>query len=179
MAGIRPRRAKKKPEQEAVYYASMCKDKGGFVSKYINSFKGRGVFTSSHFHKGDFLIEYRGDVINKEDYERRLKLYDNALEVFLFEFRFNGKQLWVDAAKEDDSLGRLVNDDHVNPNSKIKIITVDKKPHLCLFAINDISPGEEIRYNYGDSEWPWRYQVTSETEEPASLVCGDNRILCV
>ncbi|XP_056599588.1 uncharacterized protein LOC130417806 isoform X2 [Triplophysa dalaica] len=55
----------------------------------------------------------------------------------------------------------------------MKIITVDKKPHLCLFAIKDISLGEEIRYNYGGSEWPWRHQVTSETVEPASLVCGD------
>lgn len=52
----------------------------------------------------------------------------------------------VDAAKEDDSLGRLVKDDHVNPNSKVKIITIDKKPHLCLFAKKDISPGEEISY---------------------------------
>ncbi|XDV25875.1 hypothetical protein PO909_029708, partial [Leuciscus waleckii] len=124
-----------------------------------NSLLGWGVFTTSHFHKGDFLIEYRGEVINKEEFERRLKLYDNSLEVFLFEFRFNGKQLWVDGAKDDGALGRLVNDDHINANSKMKIIRVDKKPHLCLFAIKDIRPGEEISYNYGDSEWPWRHQV--------------------
>jgi len=68
----------------------------------------------------------------------------------------------VDAAKEDDSLGRIANDSHKNPNSKMKTITVDRKPHLCLFAIKDISPGEEIMYNYGDSDWPWRSKVFTE-----------------
>lgn len=50
----------------------------------------------------------------------------------------------VDAAKEEGSLGRLVNDEHENLNSKMKTIKVDEKPHLCLFALKDISPGEEI-----------------------------------
>ncbi|KAI3354602.1 hypothetical protein L3Q82_019106, partial [Scortum barcoo] len=62
----------------------------------------------------------------------------------------------VDAAKEDGSLGRLISDEHVNPNSKMKTIKIDGKPHLCLFALKDISPGEEITYNYGDFNWPWR-----------------------
>lgn len=56
----------------------------------------------------------------------------------------------IDAAKEDGSLGRLVNDDNINPNATIKKITVEGKPHLCLFARRDINPGEEITYNYGD-----------------------------
>lgn len=67
--------------------------------------------------------------------------------------------LSIDAAREDGSLGRLVNDDHVSPNSKMRTITVNGKPHLCLFAIKDIKPGEEITYNYGDSDWPWRVKV--------------------
>ncbi|XP_042261536.1 N-lysine methyltransferase KMT5A-A-like isoform X1 [Thunnus maccoyii] len=73
-----------------------------------------------------------------------------------------GKKLCIDAAREDDSLGRLINDDHVSPNSRMRIITVDRKPHLCLFAIKDIRPGEEITYNYGDSDWPWRLKVSTE-----------------
>ncbi|KAI7789270.1 putative variant-silencing SET domain-containing protein-like [Triplophysa rosa] len=133
-----------------------------------NSSSGRGVFSSHHFQKGDFLVEYRGEVITKDEYQRRHKLYHKALDVFLFEFRFNGKQLWVDAAREDGSLGRLVNDEHVNPNSKMHIITVDRKPHLCLFAKKDIIPGEEITYNYGDSDWPWRGKVSAESEQQSA-----------
>nr|XP_055039065.1 uncharacterized protein LOC129426651 [Misgurnus anguillicaudatus] len=137
------------------------------------SLLGWGVFSCRHFQKGDFLFEYRGQVLTKEEYERR----HSELEVFLFEFRFDGRQLWVDASKDDGSLGRLVNDDHVNPNSKMKIITVNRKPHLCLFAVKNISPGDEIMYNYGDSDWPWRNKVTSETEQQShrSINCaGDD-----
>lgn len=65
----------------------------------------------------------------------------------------------VDAAKEDGSLGRLVNDNHINPNAKMKYMTVQGRPHLCLFATRDVSPGEEITYDYGDSDWPWRCKV--------------------
>ncbi|XP_071350264.1 histone-lysine N-methyltransferase set-1-like isoform X5 [Trachinotus anak] len=133
--------------------------------------RGRGVFSCRHFHKGDFLVEYRGQVITKQDYESRLRLYHDGLQVFIFEFCFNGKQLWIDAAREDGSHGRLVNDNHVNPNSKIKTIAVDGKPHLCLFAIKDISPGEEITYSYGDCDWPWRSKRTPDKEQqPNGLV---------
>ncbi|XP_035859486.1 N-lysine methyltransferase KMT5A-A-like [Sander lucioperca] len=68
----------------------------------------------------------------------------------------------VDAAKEDDSLGRLVNDDNIEPNSRMRTITVEGQPHFRLFAVKDIRPGEEITYNYGDSNRPWRSKVQKE-----------------
>uniref|UniRef100_A0AAZ1WYI0 SET domain-containing protein n=2 Tax=Oreochromis aureus TaxID=47969 RepID=A0AAZ1WYI0_OREAU len=153
---MRPPRAKIKPKDEAVKFSSLGQDKDGFEVKFINSVKGRGVFSRCNYNKGDFLLEYRGDVVTKKEYENRTRLYHDALKVFLFEFRYNGQQLCIDAAREDGSLGRLVNDDHVSPNSKMRTIAVNGKPHLCLFAIKDIKPGEEITYNYGDSDWPWR-----------------------
>lgn len=64
----------------------------------------------------------------------------------------------MDAAREDGSLGRIV-DDHINPYSKMETITVDGKTQLCLFALKDINPGEEITYNYGVSDCPWISKV--------------------
>lgn len=66
----------------------------------------------------------------------------------------------IDASCEDGSLGRLVNDAHKSPNCKMKKLQVHSKPHLCLFAIEDIETGTEITYNYGNSEWPWRVLVS-------------------
>ncbi|XP_070399308.1 histone-lysine N-methyltransferase set-1-like [Nothobranchius furzeri] len=83
----------------------------------------------------------------------------------MFDFLFNGQLLCVDAAQEDGSLGRLVNDEDENPNSKMKVTRVDGRPHLCLFAHKDIGPGEEITYNYGDSAWPWR------SKKPKKMSC--------
>jgi len=62
----------------------------------------------------------------------------------------------IDASKEDGTLGRLANDNHINPNCKMKKIIVEGRPHLCLFAVRDIFPGEELTYDYGNSPWPWR-----------------------
>ncbi|XP_077364363.1 uncharacterized protein LOC144008148 isoform X3 [Festucalex cinctus] len=43
-------------------------------------------------------------------------------------------------------------------------ITVDRQPHLCLFATKDIEPGEETTYNYGDFDFPWRLKVSTEAQ---------------
>ncbi|XP_026106554.1 uncharacterized protein LOC113078455 [Carassius auratus] len=56
----------------------------------------------------------------------------------------------------------------------MRTVEVSRKPHLCLFAVRDILPGEEITYNYGDSDWPWRVKplnkasAESTDKKPAS-----------
>uniref|UniRef100_A0A1A8C2E2 SET domain-containing protein n=2 Tax=Nothobranchius kadleci TaxID=1051664 RepID=A0A1A8C2E2_NOTKA len=160
------------PKGDAKYHIENGKDKVGFDVEYISAYKGRGVFVTTSFQKGDFLLEYRGELISKEECERRQRVYHDKLKVFLFDFYFDGKLWCVDAAKEDGSLGRLVNDDHVCPNAKMKYLTVQGKPHLCLFAIREISQGEEVTYNYGDSDWPWRCKI--RTEKRHSKVAANN-----
>ncbi|KAM9431823.1 uncharacterized protein Hap1MRO34_002964 isoform 2-T3 [Clarias gariepinus] len=163
---MRRRSRKPSPLEEATHFSLKKEDQNGLEARFINEFKGRGVFSCTDFDKGDFLLEYRGDLISREECERRQRIYDDALKVFMFEFRFNGKFLCVDAALDDGSLGRLVNDDHLKPNCRMKTIRVDGNPHLCLFAIRSICPGEEISYDYGDSEWPWRCKMTSAKNPP-------------
>ncbi|XP_056292494.1 N-lysine methyltransferase KMT5A-A-like [Pseudoliparis swirei] len=153
------RRRRLNPKADANFYIDTGGDKVGLDIKYINAFKGRGIFTSALFEKGDFLLEYRGELISQQECERRQRLHNDCLKVFMFEFYFNGKLWCFDAAKEDGSLGRLVNDNNVNPNAKMKYLNIQGKPHLCLFATRDISQGEEVTYNYGDSDWPWRCKL--------------------
>ncbi|XP_036408644.1 uncharacterized protein LOC118794489 [Megalops cyprinoides] len=78
----------------------------------------------------------------------------------------------IDAAREDDSMGRLVNDDHINPNCKMKRVMVEGKPHLCLFAVRDIPPGEEVTYNYGNGDWPWRNEVHKSSKSSEGRAGG-------
>lgn len=73
--------------------------------------------------------------------------------------------LSIDASREDDSFGRLVNDEHKHPNCRMKKIEVEGKPHLCLFALKDIKEGEEISYDYGGDDCPWRMQVRQMTAQ--------------
>jgi len=57
--------------------------------------------------------------------------------------------LSLDASVEDKSLGRLVNDDNKKPNCKMKTVDIGGMPHLCLFAIKEVTPGEERKTGLG------------------------------
>lgn len=57
---------------------------------------------------------------------------------------------------------RMANDAHKVPerNSVMKVVPYMGKAHLCLFATLPIACGQEIRYDYGDTQLPWRKRVT-------------------
>ncbi|XP_060797971.1 histone-lysine N-methyltransferase set-1-like [Neoarius graeffei] len=150
--------------------------------QYINPTKGKGVFALSPFQKVDFVVEYRGQFIYlKESERRRRRIYNTQCLVFMFDFMWHGKKWCIDAAMEDGSLGRLVNNDHVHPNCRMKRVLVGGKPHLCLFAARDIHRGEEITYDYGDSNWPWREKGGGDSSDIAVenhiLPCSSNPVV--
>ncbi|XP_036415626.1 uncharacterized protein LOC118799720 [Colossoma macropomum] len=152
------------PLQDAMHHVITKTDKTSKLEvKYINPLKGRGVFSLAQFSKSDFVVEYRGDRIDFSEAQRRRKIYHRLCTVFMFDFKWKGKMWCIDSAKEDGSFGRLVNDDHKHPNCRMKMIEVDGRPHLCLFAIEDIKQGDEITYDYGGNDWPWRKKVRDDT----------------
>jgi len=67
---------------------------------------------------------------------------------------------------------RLVNDSK-NGNAKMKkVVGTDGNPYLCLFAIKDIEPGWEVRYNYGEDPkkmW-WRESVNFKMFSTLSVI---------
>ncbi|XP_052397671.1 histone-lysine N-methyltransferase SETD5-like isoform X7 [Carassius gibelio] len=147
------------PVEDATAHILSGKDKPCLEERFINSHKGRGVFASMSIDKGCFILEYRGELLSQEESQTRQNRYNETENTFLFEFDWNGRQWCIDASKEDGSLGRLVNDNNKTPNCKVKKISVEGKPHLCLFSVKAIASGEELTYNYGDSDWPWRTQL--------------------
>ncbi|XP_048829709.1 uncharacterized protein LOC125724016 isoform X2 [Brienomyrus brachyistius] len=150
------------PLNDAISHVATKTDKSTKLEiKYISPLKGRGVFTLAPFLHGDFIVEYRGELINFAESSRRREVYHKSCTVFMFDFKWSSRTWCIDASIEDGSFGRLVNDDHRNPNCRMKVIKVDGKPHLCLFALRDIKEGEEITYDYGTNDWPWREKVCS------------------
>ncbi|KAL7850045.1 hypothetical protein SRHO_G00193940 [Serrasalmus rhombeus] len=51
----------------------------------------------------------------------------------------------------------------------MKMTEVDGRPHLCLFAIEDIKEGDEITYDYGGGDWPWRKKVREDTVSKSNI----------
>ncbi|XP_029298586.1 LOW QUALITY PROTEIN: uncharacterized protein LOC115015426 [Cottoperca gobio] len=152
-------RRQKTSVQDALEHIVACRDKPFLEQRFIDSFKGRGVFTHKAIEPSMFVVEYRGNIFSHKDTTPKKKCAD-YLNNYLFEFSWKGAEWCVDASKEDGTLGRLVNDDHISPNCEIKNIVCEGKPHMCLFAVTEISPGEEITYNYGDSSYPWRSKTS-------------------
>uniref|UniRef100_A0AAV2L6N6 SET domain-containing protein n=1 Tax=Knipowitschia caucasica TaxID=637954 RepID=A0AAV2L6N6_KNICA len=151
--------------EDATIHATKAQDKTVELDvQFINPYKGRGVFAKCQFGKGDFVVEYRGDLITWEESQRRRRTYHRASAVFLYEFYWKEKIWCIDASREDGSLGRLVNDDHRHPNCKMKRVIIEGKPHLFLFALREIHPGQEITYDYGGKDWPWRKQTLEQSD---------------
>ncbi|XP_039675540.1 uncharacterized protein LOC120570916 isoform X5 [Perca fluviatilis] len=148
------------PEQDALEHIVAHRDKPFLEERFIDFFKGRGVFTHKAIEPSTFVVEYRGNSFSHKDTTPKKKC--DTLNNFLFEFSWKGAQWCIDASKEDGTLGRLVNDDHISPNCEMKKVVCEGKPHLCLFAVTKISPGEEITYNYGDSSYPWRSNASCD-----------------
>lgn len=113
--------------------------------------KGRGIVTTRKFHRGEFVVEYAGQLITMEVAKERERQYaqDQNTGCYMYYFRHGNSQYCVDGTAESSRLGRLVNHSR-NGNLITKTIEVNHEPHLVLIAREDIEPGTEITYDYGD-----------------------------
>ena len=66
----------------------------------------------------------------------------------------------IDATKEPTEgpmLGRLVNHgERRERNAKLQVKNFEGIPALCLYALRDINKGEELLYDYGVNDLPWK-----------------------
>nr|XP_022290881.1 uncharacterized protein LOC111102433 isoform X2 [Crassostrea virginica] len=145
------------------------KEKESFEAKFINELIGQGVFTKKDFIEGEVLLEYSGELIEGDV---------DVDDTYVFQIRYKGKQYCIDATKER-SLGRLLNDDHRNPNCKPKIIEKDGKPHVYFVALRDINTGEELRYNYGPGIYSWRTSKKQQRQKISTCVEKDSKQLAL
>lgn len=113
--------------------------------------KGRGVVTTRPFQRGEFVVEYIGDLISMAEANSREKKYaaDDNTGCYMYYFKHNEQQYCIDATKETGKLGRLVNHSR-NGNLVTKTVMIGKHPHLVLIAKDDLPAGVEITYDYGD-----------------------------
>ncbi|XP_076843280.1 lysine methyltransferase 5Ab [Brachyhypopomus gauderio] len=122
----------------------------GLKVRYVEG-KGRGVFADREFHKGQFVVEYHGDLLEMDDAKNREAQYaqDPTKGCYMYYFRYLNNNYCVDATKESDRLGRLINHSK-NGNCQTKVHNIKDVPHLILVASRDIKVEEELLYDYGD-----------------------------
>ncbi|XP_052249218.1 uncharacterized protein LOC127858807 isoform X6 [Dreissena polymorpha] len=148
-------------------YCQNYVDPPGFEVKTVNDVIGEGVFATKPFKKGDFLLEYKGDLITRVKHARQLeKEYEKEGQgSFMYFFKYRDKSCCIDATNDIFHEGRMINDAEngdAKQNCVMKIVEVNQTPHLCTFADRDIAIGEELRYDYGVPTLPWRKKCTKQ-----------------
>lgn len=113
--------------------------------------KGRGVIAEKPFFKGDFVVEYSGELIDINEAKLREQKYaqDQSTGCYMYYFKHKNQQYCIDATAETGRFGRLVNHSR-NGNLITRTVFVDNRPRLVLIAKDSIEAGEEITYDYGD-----------------------------
>ena len=99
--------------------------------------EGLGLFAGEHIKKGDTIIEYIGNILNKEEADR------HTSNQYLFEVTRNktidGEVKWNTARYCNHACNEAV-------NAESEIV----KGRVFITAIKDIKEGEEILYDYGE-----------------------------
>ncbi|XP_011603046.2 N-lysine methyltransferase KMT5A-A isoform X1 [Takifugu rubripes] len=113
--------------------------------------KGRAVFATRCFQKGEYVVEYHGDLLQFTDAKKREAEYaqNPATGCYMYYFQYLCKKYCVDATKETGRMGRLINHSK-NGNCQTKLHDINGVPHLILVASRNIDEGEELLYDYGD-----------------------------
>ncbi|XP_071853449.1 uncharacterized protein [Apostichopus japonicus] len=175
---MRPKRRRLNHEDVAKQYINQKKDRQGFSVKEIPQ-KGRGVVTDSFFEKGEFLLQYSGKCLTATEGDQ---LENENSSGFRFFIKCKGKEYCIDATEEPTcgpKLGRLVNHGEKREvNVKLHIIQVSGEPALCLFASRNIERGEELLYNYGVGNLPWKNctQTKQGRESPQPPHCVEGGV---
>ena len=115
--------------------------------------KGRGIVATDTIPKDTFVVEYVGELISgKKARENELQITDSQENVgnFMFFFKFKEKSLCIDASKESQRLGRLINHSRSKSNIKPIVILHQDIPRIVFVSTRIILQGEELLYDYGD-----------------------------
>lgn len=115
--------------------------------------KGRGIFAATKLQKGDFVVEYAGDLMSMEDGKVREADYqkDPSIGSYIYFFSFKGKKYCIDATSESGRYGRLLNHSKTMANCKTRLVEEPEGiPRLIIEAKCVIGKDVELLYDYGD-----------------------------
>uniref|UniRef100_A0A6F9DG44 [histone H3]-lysine(4) N-methyltransferase n=1 Tax=Phallusia mammillata TaxID=59560 RepID=A0A6F9DG44_9ASCI len=130
------------------------------VGVYRSSIHGRGLFCKRDVAAGEMVMEYTGEVIRRELTDKREKFYESK-SIGCYMFRMD--DLYVVDATMRGSSARFINHS-CEPNCYSRIVQVEGKKHIVIFALRKIYRGEELTYDY-------KFPIEDDTHK-ISCNCG-------
>ena len=136
------------------------------VQESLSQGAGKGLFTSRNFGTREFIINYRGDIIQGEAND----------SVYIFDSGAPDHVL-IDATSRLDCLARFINDCdwQFKANCRpVKVNLGNKKFSIAFFTTQKILKGDELRYNYGTVDAPWKLKpkITEEEQNVINILTG-------
>ncbi|KAJ6412621.1 hypothetical protein OIU84_005630, partial [Salix udensis] len=107
--------------------------------------KGFGLRLDEDILRGQFLIEYVGEVLDVHAYEARQKDYASKGHKHFYFMTLDGSEV-IDACAKGN-LGRFINHS-CDPNCRTEKWVVNGEICIGLFALRDITKGEEVTFDY-------------------------------
>jgi len=123
------------------------------------SSKGWGLFPKQDLKKGDFIIEYVGELISTDEFKKRIdqnNKINKGAEKNCYYMVMDNRRV-IDAA-DKGNIARFMNHS-CKPNCETQKWTVNGDIRIGLFALKDIPAGTELNFNYqleafGDGKTP-------------------------
>lgn len=97
--------------------------------------KGWGLVTNVPIAAGTFVIEYVGELINQQEFDRRTSVKQDRKEEHYY-FLALGRELWIDAGPRGNS-ARFINHS-CEPNCETQVWQVGGNQRVGVFALVDI-----------------------------------------
>ncbi|KAK4025415.1 histone-lysine N-methyltransferase NSD2 isoform X1 [Daphnia magna] len=107
--------------------------------------KGWGLKSQADIKKGDFVIEYVGEIIDNSEFRRRLKAKQDAQDEAYYFLTLDNNRM-IDAGPSGN-LARFMNHS-CQPNCETQKWTVLGDTRIGLFAMVDIPAHAELTFNY-------------------------------
>eukprot|EP00656_Telonema_subtile_P043333 TRINITY_DN49705_c0_g1_i2.p1 TRINITY_DN49705_c0_g1~~TRINITY_DN49705_c0_g1_i2.p1 ORF type:complete len:343 (-),score=33.18 TRINITY_DN49705_c0_g1_i2:162-1190(-) len=128
------------------------------IQVFRTSSRGWGLRCTREIQMGEFICEYIGEIITNQMAEERGRAQADG-DAYLFDLDLTREEVdditvshlkCIDA-REYGNAARFINHS-CSPNlCKVHVFTHQRDPlitHVALFALRDISPGEELAYDY-------------------------------
>lgn len=106
---------------------------------------GLGLFALKTFKKGDKVVEYKGERLTVDEYDRRY--HHEAMGSY--GIQLDEKHV-LDARKTTSGLGRYACDYHGSRKQPNVEYLIDGDDRIWLTATRTIKPGDEILADYGE-----------------------------
>lgn len=114
------------------------------VNVFRTKYKGFGIKAASRIDRGSFIMEYIGEVITKDNYEKRLMMhYSNDMNFYCISL----EKSYVIDSRNMGNICRFINHS-CQPNCEMQTWKINGLPRLALFATEDIDNDEELTYDY-------------------------------